>query len=174
MHGMGIVSQFCENITIDSLIVRPKKDSGRTCAAWADILHFSGCKGKILVTNSYLSASNDDVVNVHGTHLQIVEKLSEKAVKIRFMHPQTFGFDAFFEGDSIEFIDPKSLLAYSSNVVEKAIQINEKGFELTLRRSFSDKVKVGDVIENITWTPELTIRNTKIVNNPVRGILVTT
>ena len=109
MHGMGFVSQFCENITYDSLYVGPRKEKGRTCAAWADILHFSSCKGKLEVKNSYLSAANDDAINIHGTHLRIVDIISKQKINVRFMHPQTFGFDAFQAGDSIEFINSKSL-----------------------------------------------------------------
>lgn len=174
MHGMGFVSQFCENITYDSLYVGPRKEKGRTCAAWADILHFSSCKGKIEVKNSYLSAANDDAINVHGTYLRIVDIISKQKIKVHFMHPQTFGFDAFQAGDSIEFINSKSLLPYSKNLVTKANKLNEKEIELTLNQDVPSDVKLKDVIENITWTPDIHITNSIITHIPTRGILVTT
>lgn len=46
LHGMGIVCQFSENLTFDSVSIAPDSTSGRTTAAWADCLHISGCKGK--------------------------------------------------------------------------------------------------------------------------------
>lgn len=174
MHGMGFVSQFCENITYDSLYVGPRKEKGRTCAAWADILHFSSCKGKIEVKNSYLSSANDDAINVHGTYLRIVDIISKQKINVRFMHPQTFGFDAFQAGDSIEFINSKSLLPYSKNLVTKANKLNDKDIELTLEQVLPKNIQTNDVIENITWTPDVTIRNSKIKYIPTRGILVTT
>ncbi len=174
MHGMGFVSQFCEDITFDNLIVAPKKGSGRTCAAWADILHFSGCKGKIEIKDSYLSAANDDAVNVHGTHLRITDIISEKKVRVRFMHPQTYGFYPFYAGDSIEFISAKTLLPYSGNVVTDIKMLNYHEFELYLKDNIPDDVKNKDVIENITWTPDVNIRNTTITRIPTRGVLVTT
>lgn len=174
MHGMGIVSQYSENITIDSLHVKPEKKSGRTCSAWADILHFSGCKGQIEIKNSYLSAANDDAVNVHGTHLRIVEMLSKRKIKVRFMHPQTFGFDAFFEKDSIEFIRSKTLLPYSKNLVVNAKRLNKKEIELTLDQDIPNNIRTDDAIENISWTPNVTIQNNTITNMSTRGILVTT
>ncbi len=174
MHGMGFVSQFCENITFDNLSVKPNENSGRTCAAWADILHFSSCKGNIEIKNSYLSAANDDAVNVHGTHLRIVETLSDKKLKVRFIHPQTFGFEAFHAGDSIEFIRNTSLLPYSKNKVVTAKMINEKEMELVLEQAVPDNIQPKDVLENITWTPNVTITNTKIVHIPTRGVLITT
>lgn len=174
MHGMGIVSQYCENITFDSLSVKPKENSGRTCAAWADILHFSGCKGDIVIQNSFLSAANDDAINVHGTHLRIVETLSDKKIKVRFMHPQTYGFKAFQAGDSIEFIRNSSLLPYSKNKVITAKMLNKKEMELVLEQTVPKNIQPKDVLENTTWTPNVIITNTKIMHIPTRGILVTT
>lgn len=174
MHGMGFVSQFSENITFDSLKVRPKEGSGRTCAAWADILHFSGCKGAIEIKNCYLSAANDDAINVHGTHLRIVDVLSNQKIKVRFMHSQAYGFDAFFKGDSIEFIRAKTLLPFGDNVISNVVRLNEREFELTLQQNIPDTIQENDVIENSTWTPDVTIQNCTIAYIPTRGVLTTT
>ncbi|GAA3572849.1 right-handed parallel beta-helix repeat-containing protein [Snuella lapsa] len=174
MHGMGFVSQFSENITFDGLRVVPKEDSGRTCAAWADILHFSGCKGEILVKNAFLSAANDDAINVHGTHLRIVEALANNKIKVRFMHPQTYGFKAFQKGDKIEFIRATSLLPYSENTVVEATLLNPTDMELTLHSSLPANMEPNDVVENVTWTPDVTVVDNTINHISTRGILVTT
>lgn len=174
MHGMGFISQFCENITFDSVNVKPKEHSGRTCAAWADILHFSGCKGDIKITNCYLSAANDDAINVHGTHLRIVEPLSKRKIKVRFMHPQTYGFEAFFANHSIEFIRAKTLLPFSKNKIVTAKLLNAKDMELTLEQDIPTDINPNDVVENTTWTPNVHIEKTKITHIPTRGILIST
>ncbi|MBK3519667.1 right-handed parallel beta-helix repeat-containing protein [Carboxylicivirga marina] len=174
MHGMGVVSQYCENVTMDGVSVRPKENSGRTCAAWADILHFSGCKGNLEIMNCYLSAANDDAINIHGTHLRIVDVVSSRRIKVRFMHKQSYGFEAFFAGDSIEFISAKTLLPYAQNKVVSANTLNEKEIELTLHRDIPNDIQPKDVIENITCTANVLIRNNKIIHIPTRGILVTT
>ena len=174
MHGMGFISQYCENVTFDSLCVSPRENSGRTCAAWADILHFSGCKGLVEVKNSYLSASNDDAINIHGTYLRIIELVSDHQVKVRFIHPQTYGFDAFITGDKIAFVDEKTLLPYAENEVAAVNPISDKEILLRLKMPVSDKITENDVIENITWTPDVNIFHNKITQIPTRGILVTT
>lgn len=174
MHGMGIVSQFCENIEIDSLTVRPDPASGLTCAAWADILHFSGCRGKIVISHSYLSGANDDAINVHGTYLRIVGSPRQDQILVRFMHNQTYGFDAFSIGDSIALIRGRSLLQYDSNVVLKIQEINDKDFLLTLKKPLTSSPDVKDAVENISWTPQVWIHHTTITRIPTRGILVTT
>jgi hypothetical protein len=174
MHGMGVVSQYCDNISIDSLSVKPAPNSGRTCAAWADILHFSGCRGTIKINHSYLSAANDDAINVHGTFLKIVEKPSPNQIIVRFMHDQTYGFDAFKAGDSIDFIHPASLLPFGNNLITAQKKIDDKTILLTFQKPVTDVTTPGDVVENISWTPKLLIQNTIITRIPTRGILVTT
>jgi hypothetical protein len=174
MHGMGVVSQFCQNISMDRLSVRPEASSGRTCAAWADILHFSGCRGKIVISNSYLSGANDDAVNVHGTYLRIMESPKPNQIRVRFMHNQTYGFEAFTAGDSIGFIHSESLLQYGSNIVVSTKRLSDKEVLLTLKQPLPDSINPNDVVENITWTPTVWIHHDTIAKIPTRGILVTT
>jgi hypothetical protein len=174
MHGMGVVSQYCENIKMNKVVVKPDEKSGRTCAAWADILHFAGCSGKIEVAHSYLSAANDDAVNVHGIHLQITDIQKDNKVKVRFAHGQTFGFDAFAAQDSVAFIGKESLLAIQDNKLLHVERINDKEFILTLDKPVSSEVQPGDAIENITATPEVWIHHNTITRIPTRGVLTTT
>ncbi|MBD1364256.1 right-handed parallel beta-helix repeat-containing protein [Mucilaginibacter sp. ZT4R22] len=174
MHGMGVVSQYCENVKMDSVVVRPEETSGRTCAAWADILHFSGCSGKIEVANCYLSGANDDAINVHGTHLRIMEGVSNKQIKVRFMHTQTYGFTAFLPGDSIELVHAKTLNSFAENVVLKAERLNDKEILLTLKDEIPDAFATDDAVENTTRTPRIWVHHTVITRIPTRGILATT
>jgi len=174
MHGMGVVSQFCEDITMDSVVVKPDEATGRTCAAWADILHFSGCRGLIDIRNSYLSAANDDAVNVHGVHLRIIERPVANQLKVRFMHSQTYGFNPYLPGDSLALIHGNSLLQFDDNVVVSSQMLNDKDVLLTLKSPVNAELKADDAIENITWTPRLHIQNTTVTSIPTRGILVTT
>jgi hypothetical protein len=174
MHGMGVVSQYCRQIKMDNMIVKPADNSGRTCAAWADILHFSGCSGKIEVGNAYLSAANDDAINVHGTHLKITKVNARNKIQVRFMHPQTFGFNAFAAGDSIAFINAGTLLSIGYNKIVSAQRLNDKDLLLTLKNNIADAVKPGDAVENTTATPEVWIHHSTISRIPTRGILVTT
>jgi hypothetical protein len=174
MHGMGVVSQFCRNIKMDSVVVKPEEGSGRTCAAWADILHFSGCSGKIEISNSYLSAANDDAINVHGTHLRIIERTAENKIKVRFMHNQTYGFTAFLPGDSIDLVHAETLNTYANNVVMHSERLNDKDILLTLKKAVPKDIQANDVVENTTRTPELWVHHTTITRIPTRGILATT
>ncbi|HLZ88032.1 MAG TPA: hypothetical protein VKQ52_12345, partial [Puia sp.] len=127
MHGLGIVSQYSENLRFIGVHITPRPGSGRVISAFADCFHFSGCKGSILLDSCYTKGSHDDAVNIHGTHLRIVSIAGSAAgnggatspgstnaadaatpsapniLRVQFMHPQTWGFKAFYPGDSIAY-----------------------------------------------------------------------
>ncbi len=174
LHGMGVVSQFSENITFDHVNIAPRKGSGRTCAAWADMLHFSGCRGLIRVNKVNFSGANDDAINVHGTHLRVLKKVSPKQVLVRFMHGQSYGFKAFMPGDKIDFISVKTLVPYASNKVVKVDVKNARGILLSLKKEAPDNIEQDDVIENTTWAPDVHVTACRITRIPTRGFLLTT
>jgi hypothetical protein len=174
MHGLGIVSQCSENITMDSVAVEPRQGSGRWIASFADGMHFSGCRGRINIEHCRFSGLHDDAVNVHGTHLSIVKKLSNHALILRFMHPQTYGFMAFFQKDSIVFVHPPTLGIIAGGQVKTASRLSDREILVTLQGPIPRTVKEGDVIENTTWTPQVTIRHCLFTGTNTRGLLVTT
>ena len=147
MHGLGIVGEFSEDLYFDSVKCCPRPETGRTCAAFADIMHFTGCSGKITVKNSYLSNSNDDAINVHGIHMLIKEKVSDRRVLVEFMHPQTYGFEAFKAGDDVEGVDVPTLNLVWANKVKEARLIDKYKMLLEFETAY-DGIKVGQAIEN--------------------------
>gem|GEM_PF-83011 len=174
MHGMGLVNQFSENLTFDSVSIAPDEAGSRTTAAWADCLHIFGCRGKVVVKDCVFSGAHDDAINVHGTYLRVVERLPGNQIKVRFMHPQTFGFAAFQSGDEVEFVRWDSMAAYGTNRVKDANLINPKEMLLTLEQPVPSELRENDVLENATWTPELEIRGCTVRHIPTRGFLIST
>lgn len=174
LHGLGIVGQFSENLTFRRLDLSPRPETGRIVAGFADFIHMSSCRGKVKVEESRFSGSHDDPVNVHGTYLRIIEQPGENSVKVRFMHPQTYGLPGFYPGDKIEFVRSGSLTTYGANEVLDVVRLNPRELLLTLVHPVPDGIGRHDVIENVTWTPEVDIINNHFARVPTRGILVTT
>lgn len=174
MHGLGIVSQFSENISLLKVVAAPRENSGRVIASFADCFHFSGCKGLVKVDSCLTSGSHDDPVNVHGTYLQITAIDEAKKIRVRFMHNQTYGFEAFFAGDSIAFINPQTLLPLAKAKLRTAKLISKREMELEVEGTLSTAVKEGQCIENLTWTPEVIIQNSRFERTNTRGVLITT
>ncbi len=173
MHGLGMVNQFSENVSFINCDFTPEE--GRTIASTADFFQFSGCRGKLLIENCRARGAQDDYVNVHGTHLRIIDvNNEEKSMVVRFMHPESWGFQAFSVGDGIEFIRWDKLQPYGSAMVTSYEKLNDTDI-----RVFSDfipeDVIVGkDVLENVSYTPDLTVRDCDFGPTCGRGILATT
>ncbi len=172
LGNFGLVGQISENITYDNIRCRPRPGSGRTDAGFADFVQMSGCRGKIRILNSHFEGAHDDPINIHGTHLKVVGQEDDK-LRVRFMHDQTYGFQPFFPGDEVEITDCHSLCTLMPARVQAVRQLDDYTFELSLDRQLPP-LPADAVVENVTWTPEVEIRNNYFSRVPTRGILITT
>lgn len=175
LGNFGIVGQYSENLTYRRLTCEPEWGSGRTCAGFADFVQMSGCKGKINILDSRFEGAHDDPINIHGTHLKVVNYPAPDQIRVRFMHNQSFGFEAFFKGDEIGLVQVNSLCNLQSARVKQVKRLDNYEILLTLDRPVSEYIKQQTMaVENVTWTPEVLIRNNYFSRIPTRGILVTT
>ena len=189
LHGFGVVGQSTDTITMDGLNFGTGEGTGRSTAGYADFVQMSGCKGVITVVNSSFSNPHDDPINVHGTFLQVVEKISDTKIKVRYMHNETAGFPSFFVGDQVEFMTKGDMLPVSDSVRTVTAVDGPDGqggdmgtgsgsltdIVLTLDSAIPSAVAVNShVVENITYTPEVNIHDNVFKETPTRGILVTT
>ncbi|MCD8236146.1 MAG: right-handed parallel beta-helix repeat-containing protein [Prevotellaceae bacterium] len=176
LGNFGIVGQYSENLTYRRLWCAPEPGSGRTCAGFADFVQMSGCKGMIDIEDSYFEGAHDDAINIHGTHLKVTDFLDKSRIKVRFMHGQSWGFEAFSKGDKIELTNIHTLLCVEKATVKQVEHIDDYEAILTLDKDISANIKNKDeiVVENVTWTPDVLIRNNYFSRLPTRGILVTT
>ncbi|MCH5319182.1 MAG: right-handed parallel beta-helix repeat-containing protein [Paramuribaculum sp.] len=175
MHGLGIVSQFSRDITMNRVNCMPSPESGRILASSADFMHFSGCSGFIRISDCNYSGAQDDAINVHGTNLRIVESEAPNRAVVRFMHPQTYGFMAYQPGDTVAFVNPSSMLRTSYAVVTSVKMVNPRHLELTFDKQIpSDIVLNSTCVENMSATPTVHISGCNISRLSTRGILMTT
>ncbi len=169
MHGLGLLGQFCEDMTYDGLDITPAP--GRTIASNADFFHYAGCNGRITIQNCVASDGHDDFVNAHGIHLKVIEAEGTHLC-VRFMHVASRGFQAIFPGDEIDFIDHETLLPYGTATVRTATLVNDTDHLIELTAPAA--VRVGDAIENATRTPVLHIHHNRFGPSTGRGVLCTT
>ena len=175
MHGLGIVSQYTRNITMQNVVCAPREGSGRLIASSADFMHFSGCSGRVRILDCRFSGAHDDPVNVHGTNLRIVARQAQNRLLLRFMHGQSYGFRAFSERDSVAFVNAATMERTSFAVVKRVKRVSERLIEVTLDRRIPDGIQLNsDCIENISATPEVEIRRCTFTHTNTRGTLMTT
>lgn len=175
MHGLGIVSQYSRDITMRRVNCRPSEESGRILASSADFMHFSGCSGHVEVDGCNYSGAHDDAINVHGTNLRAVERLSERSLLLRFMHHQTYGFMAYHPGDTVAFVNPHTMLRTDTAIVASVTMADPRNLAVVFDRNIPDGIELGATcVENLTCTPTLHVSGCTFTRQSTRGILATT
>ena len=170
-YSLALIAQDTENITIDSVEFAPEKNGTLKLSSVADFIQISTCRGKVVIKDSYFDGAGDDCLNVHGIHFKIIKRDGDKLF-LRFMHPQTHGFNPLHVGDKIAYINPETMLETGRAEITKTDLISETDFKI--RVSNFDNAKVGYCIENISACPELEFVNNTMTRIITRGILVTT
>ena len=166
--GMGVIAQNCDTISIDALVICP--DEKRCHSVNVDATHFVHCKGQINVKNSVFDSQLDDALNIHSMYLKIIAK-NENSILVKGVNFQQKGIDIIRSGDIIETCDPDTLLPNGSYNVINAKRINLEVTELFLNENI-DKIRIGDVVDEVSWTADITFENCRINNVRGRGMLL--
>ncbi len=172
--GLGILSQYSENLSFTKVNFVPNPAKNRFFGGHDDGLHFSNCRGDIKVDSCRFLALMDDPINVHGTSVRIIERLSNKKLLCKFMHPQSIGFTWARPGERIGFIENESMNTIANGVANAWVARDSVLFEISFKDNIPEQIKPGYALENISWTPNLTVKNSFFGSNRARGILVST
>ena len=172
--GLGILAQFSENLVFDSYRAVPNLGKNHYFGGGDDGIQVSNCKGKVTITNCEFAGLMDDPVNVHGTSVQVQEIVSPTQLKCRFMHPQSVGLNWGHRDDIISYIENESMRPLGNGKIVDFKLTDNENFIITLSEAVPGSLQVGDALENLTWTPDLLVKDTKFGNCRARGLLVTT
>jgi len=172
--GLGILSQYSENISMDGVRMIPNPNKHRYLSGHDDGFHFSNCKGQISVTSCEFAALMDDPVNIHGTSVRIIKKLSSNKLLCRFMHHQSMGLQWARAGEKVGFISSGTMNTVGYRTVTNFKTLNEREFEIEFDKEIPIEIKTLDALENLTWTPDAYLANNKFMSCRARGILVST
>ncbi|MCE7008156.1 Ig-like domain-containing protein [Kibdelosporangium philippinense] len=191
LHGFGMVGQFSEDITVDSVVFKTDRKTGRITSGFADHIQMSGVKGTVRITNCVFDNPQDDPINVHGTYLKVTGA-EGKQLRLEYMHNQTSGFPQFYPGDVIELVSSRTMLTLPGATATVVSVDGPTGrsvppgvdpatylrtMTVVVDRPLPDAVIAapGDfAAENVTYTPSVVIKNNTFTAVPTRGILVTT
>lgn len=172
--GLGVLAQYTENLTVKNVQVAPDPKSDRLFAGHDDGLHLSNCKGKILVDGCVFEGLMDDPINVHGTCIQTFEQVSPTTVRAKFMHGQSVGLRFADPGDTVSFIDRGPMNSRGTRIVKSVRRVSPEVLVIEFTTSLPDTFQVGDALEDLTWTPSITVRNSVFGRVRARGMLIST
>ncbi|WP_146393044.1 sulfatase-like hydrolase/transferase [Allorhodopirellula solitaria] len=170
--GMGLIVERTDNISLDGMVVTSNEE--RLAATRADATHFIGCKGTVRIENCLFEHMLDDGINVHGAYVKVIEGLGERRLLCEISHFQQWGLTFAQPGDKVALLSRETLLPFHETTIEAVQPLNEHRFAITLADLPDELPDVALSVENLTWYPDLVVRNTTIRENRARSILVTT
>jgi hypothetical protein len=171
--GLGLLAQFTENLTVRHFKAVPSP-ARRVLSGHDDGIQASNCRGLVLIEGSRFHGLMDDPVNVHGTSVKIVERPAPDRLVCRFMHEQSTGMMWGRPGDRVGFIAHESMRTVGDGALTSFRPIDRDTFEVRLQKPVPAEIAAGDALENLTWSPDVTIRDNDFDSNRARGLLVST
>ncbi|WP_346854695.1 right-handed parallel beta-helix repeat-containing protein [uncultured Draconibacterium sp.] len=172
--GLGILAQFSEDLTFSEYRAIPNKNKNHYFGGGDDGLQVSNCKGNITVSNCEFEGLMDDPINVHGTSVQIQEIISATELKCKFMHHQSVGLKWGHPNDVINFIENEKMNSIGNGKIVAFKPIDKETFTIAFSTAVPKGLEAGDALENLTWSPNLWVKNTQFKSCRARGLLVST
>ena len=171
--GLGLLAQFTENLTVRGFRAVPSPVR-RVLSGHDDGVHVSNCRGLVLVERSRFHGLMDDPVNVHGTSVRIVGRPAPDRLLCRFMHEQSTGLGWGHPGDRVGFVEHRSMRTMGEGTLAAFEARDRDTFEVRLEGPVPAGIAEGDALENLSWSPEVVIRDNAFESNRARGVLVST
>lgn len=166
--GMGVIAQNSDTVSISDFSTKLKDN--RKYSINADGTHFVHCKGKIHIKNSYFEGQLDDALNVHSIYLKVVDK-TDNAVIAEYGHFETVGIDFIKSGSVVNSVDADTQLPIKQYTVTSVKHINTNYAEIAFAENIDD-INVGDLLDEVSWKPDVIFENCTVKNNRARGILI--
>ena len=169
--GLSYLAQYSENLTYRNVNCLPNPER-KIISGHDDGLHFSNCRGQITVEGCTMKGLMDDSFNVHGSYVIVTEKVNDNTLVCKFPHFQSIGLVWARKGETVAFIDGQSMKNYGSGLVSSVRMKTPETFEVTFQDAVPKEIKLADALENISWEPDVTIRNCYFGNHRARGVLI--
>ena len=141
--GMGLLAQFCSNVTYDGISIIPRN---RYVSASDDAMHMVECRGKLLVVNCTCAGTLDDSLNVHGIYRPTAAAEGENRLYLDTGHFQQAGFPGALPGDTLEFVKSATGRAYALGKVLSVGQLDENRTCVELEQALPADWTPGDCV----------------------------
>ncbi|KXB08188.1 hypothetical protein AKJ55_01340 [candidate division MSBL1 archaeon SCGC-AAA382M17] len=172
--GMGLIAERTENISLVDFNVVLPSGSDRMVSTTADATHFVNCKGMIGIDSCMFENMLDDASNFHGIYTYIIKLVDDYTIGVNRMHGQQTGFQFAEAGDSVRLSETKDMKSYAVLKVASVRSFNEEYMEITLDEKVSDILRPSSVAENVSWQPDVQVKNCTVRRNRARSLLIST
>lgn len=90
------------------------------------------------------------------------------------MHEQSTGMVWGHENDTIGYLENESMQTLGKGVVKSFEKLSRDEFTVEFAAVVPAVIAAGDALENLSWSPSLTVQNCKFHSCRARGLLVST
>jgi len=172
--GLGILSQYCENVELQRVNSIPNPNKNRYLSGHDDGLHFMGCKGELIINECDAQGLMDDPINIHGTFVPVAERISDTSIKCNYAHAMSMGLIWAQKGDSVGYTQKSNMRTTGIGIVSSFEVLDENSFILEFQDKIPDYISSDYSLENLSWIPNVTITNCFAGSNRARGYLIST
>ena len=168
----GVFGVRSHDIAMIGLDIVADERSGRVFSTIADATHFIGCTGDILFDDCTVSGSGDDFTNVHGMYAPVTKACGARSVRIT----PTSRDQGFRPGERVWPLDTATMQRGRPLTSAGTERIEgSRDLLLHFKEPIAGRIAAGNILENATLCPRLTVRNCRMLKkNRGRSILVTT
>jgi hypothetical protein len=103
-----------------------------------------------------------------------MEKPDANTLICKFMHGQSIGMIWARPGERVGFIENNSLITTGEGVAARFEAIDTERFRIRFRDPVPMDVVEGYALENLAWTPDVLIKDSRFESCRARGILLST
>jgi hypothetical protein len=169
--GIGILAGGCEGGTVRRLQITPPKNSSRLMTITADGVHFSSCRGKVVIEDSVMLGMGDDGVNVHGRYYAITQVIDPRTLRVDAPRGTRFGaLKTSPEGDVMEIVGHEYNSLAQANVT--GARSERVDTVLSFRQDLPLSLEVGSLVFDVETDTNTWVSNCKFPGNRGRGVLV--
>lgn len=172
--GLGVLAQFTRNLDYKNVKFMPNAAKNRYFSGHDDGFQVSNCAGKVTISDCEFGGLMDDPINVHGTSVKVMEKISDRKLKCRFMHEQSTGMNWGHANDTIGYLENESMQTLGKGTIKSFEKLSRDEFMVEFAAAIPAGIVAGDALENLSWSPSLTVQNCKFHSCRARGLLVST
>lgn len=163
----GIFSRNCENLTVSGLRVVMRKNSRRLLTLDAEALYCDNCRGTVSVLDSVIENTMSNGIAIRGSYGDVYKKLDSHTLVV--LHEK--GCRCFRPKDSIRLFDAEGTRCVSLTVKEAAA-ISERYTCVSFEEILPEAVSAGDLLENSSAYPDVTVENCQVGNNRPYGVVI--
>ena len=163
--GMGFVADLCEDIRIRRLRIGVKPGREEFYSTTADGIFLTNCSGVFELTDSRISDTYDDAMNIHGYYGFVDEVLSDNRVLVGYRHESHWGTVPFRVGDVLHVTEPEKYREIGTVTVER-LEVGEERRRMEVTVTPDVVLAPGMLLENPDRMPKVLLENNTVKNCP--------